>query len=93
VLGVHFNGGQAGEPTVRYAEAPKPYKEPTAAEACADRRMELLGEEGEPTRPKEVVVTAREARFKEGVVYRAAPDPCVGLRPQPIRHKLAPCGR
>ena len=64
-------GGAHSVPVVRYGDAPKRYKEPTQAEACAAWLVDLLEEAGEPMRPKEVVELAREYGFPRATVYRA----------------------
>ncbi len=58
-------------PVLRYTTAPRPYREPTQAEACADWLLKTLKEAGEPLRPKDILALAREAGFTQGVVYRA----------------------
>ncbi len=58
-------------PLLRYTAAPRPYREPTKADACADWLLETLRQAGEALRPKEILALAREAGFTQGVVYRA----------------------
>ena len=66
-------GGDAGMavPWLRWAEAPRAYREPTQAEECAEWLVELLAVAGEPVRPKEVVALAKEVGFPRATVYRA----------------------
>ena len=40
---------------LRYTDAPRPYREPTLADACAEWLVAVLEEAGEPLKPKEVV--------------------------------------
>ncbi len=58
-------------PVLRYTAAPRPYREPTQADACADWLLETLRQAGQAMRPKEILALAREAGFTQGVVYRA----------------------
>jgi hypothetical protein len=58
-------------PVLRYTAPPKPYREPTQADACAEWLLETLREAGEALRPKDILALAREAGFTQGVVYRA----------------------
>jgi len=80
-LGVRFEEGPSGHEFheldegkvvwVRYGEAPQAFREPTQAEACAGWLVEVLEEEGEPMRPKEVVELGKEYGFTRATVYRA----------------------
>jgi hypothetical protein len=58
-------------PVLRYTAAPRPYREPTQADACADWLLETLRQAGQALRPRDVLALAREAGFTQGVVYRA----------------------
>ncbi|MBN1139727.1 MAG: hypothetical protein JXM73_24355 [Anaerolineae bacterium] len=59
---------------MRYGDAPRPFREPTQAEACAAWLLDLLEEAGEPVKPKDVVALGKEAGFSQGVIYRARKD-------------------
>ena len=45
---------RAGAPILNYTKAPKPYRELTQAEECAEWLVEVLEEAGEPMKPKEI---------------------------------------
>ena len=70
-LGVHFEDNGRAAPEIRYGDAPQAYKKATQTETCAEWLLETLQEAGEPMRPKEVLVLAKEYGFKEGTIYRA----------------------
>lgn len=52
-------------------EAPKPYKEPTKIDLCAEWMIEILAEEGKPMQPKELEALAQKLGFKRDAVYEA----------------------
>jgi hypothetical protein len=52
-------------------EAPKPYREPTQTEMCAEWLANALRDLGEPIRPKEVIEMAEEVGFSRATIYRA----------------------
>ena len=71
-LGVVLDSGEGdGAVWVRYAEAPRGWREPTLAEECAEWLVDLLEEAGEGMRPKDVVRVAEEYGFTRATVYRA----------------------
>jgi len=70
-LGVRFEDNGQAAPEIRYGEVPKPHREPTKAEACANWLLELLQEVGEPMQPKEVIELGKEVGFKQATIYRA----------------------
>ena len=58
-------------PKIFFGDAPKPYKEPTKMELCADWILDVLAEAGEPIQPKELEALAYQAGFKRDTFYAA----------------------
>ena len=70
-LGLRFEDNGNTAPALCYGDAPKAFKEPTQAEACAAWLVEVLEEAGEPMRPRDMLELGAEAGFTQGVIYRA----------------------
>ncbi len=70
-LELTFEPADAGAPRLCYREAPQKVRPPTLTQECADWLVQLLGEAGEPMRPKEAYTLAEEVGFTRGIVYRA----------------------
>jgi KaiC/GvpD/RAD55 family RecA-like ATPase len=58
-------------PKIFFGDAPKPYKEPTKMEQCAEWVLDTLAEAGEPMPPKELEALAYQAGFKRDTFYAA----------------------
>ena len=58
-------------PTLRYGEPPVAHREKTQVEECGEWLVEVLGEAGEPVKPKGIVKMAEEVGFSRSAVYRA----------------------
>mgnify|MGYP006921345251 CR=1 FL=1 len=58
-------------PMIFFGDAPKPYREPSKAQMCADWIIETLTDEGSPMQPKELEVLAQKAGFKRDTFYSA----------------------
>jgi hypothetical protein len=70
-LGYDVFNDQSGNPQIVYSEAPKPYREPTQAELCAEWILEALVEEEEPIKPRDLLEMATKAGFKRDTFYAA----------------------
>jgi len=70
-IGLEFVSVHPNAPELRYGRAPEPYESPTKADSCADWLFDLLEEQGEAMRPKEIVELAKEAGYSRSVVYQA----------------------
>lgn len=66
-----FNDSKSDNPVIIFSEAPKPYKEPSQAELCANWILESLEEAGEPIKPKDLESLASKAGFKRDTFYSA----------------------
>ena len=60
-----------GNPKIFFGDAPKPYKEPTKTQACAEWMIETLTGEGKPMKPKELETMALQEGFRRGIFYEA----------------------
>ena len=66
-----FSDSKSDNPVIVFSEAPKPYKEPTQAELCANWIIESLEEADEPIKPKELEALAQKVGFKRDTFYAA----------------------
>jgi hypothetical protein len=70
-IGVEFLPLQPKGVMLRYGEPPQRYQEPTKVNECAEWLFQTLTEAGEPIKPGDIVVQAKEAGFSRATVYRA----------------------
>jgi hypothetical protein len=72
-IGVHFRPHPDNSDVARitYGEAPKPYKEPTRVEECADWILTQLLDAGEPIRPAELISHGEHDGYYSSLIYRA----------------------
>lgn len=70
-LGYEVLSDANGNPKMFFVEPPKPYKEPTKIEQCAEWLLDALASAGKPMPPKELESMAAEAGFKRDVLYSA----------------------
>lgn len=66
-----FNDPKSDNPVIVFSEAPKPYKEPTQAELCANWIIESLEEADEPIKPRDLESLAQKVGFKRDTFYAA----------------------
>lgn len=66
-----FNDPKSDNPVIVFSEAPKPYKEPTQAELCANWILESLEEADEPIKPRKLEALAQKVGFKRDTFYAA----------------------
>lgn len=66
-----FNDPKSDNPVIVFSEAPKPYKEPTQAELCANWILESLEEADEPIKPRDLEALAQKVGFKRDTFYAA----------------------
>lgn len=71
-LGLLFEGnGDAGAPTLRYTDPPKPYRDPSETDQCAKWLLTVLTDAAEGMRPRELVSLADDAGWSRATLYRA----------------------
>jgi len=70
-LGYEVLSDANGNPMIFFGDAPKPYKEPTKAELCAEWITDTLEAEGKPMQPKELEARAAQEGFKRDTFYSA----------------------
>ncbi len=70
-LGYEVLRDENGNPKMFFGDAPKPYKEPTKVQKCADWIIATLEEAGEPMQPKELETMAEQEGYKRGNFYDA----------------------
>jgi len=69
MLGPHPDNERVA--TVRYGDAPEPYRSPSNVELCADWIVDVIRECGEPMSPAEVIELGQREGYGERMVYRA----------------------
>jgi hypothetical protein len=72
-IGVQFNPHPANAEIAQltYGAAPKPFKEPTKLDECADWLLSTLLELGQPVKPSELVALGKDAGYRRSTIYRA----------------------
>lgn len=70
-LGYEVLSDANDNPMIFFGDAPKPYKEPSKADQCAEWLLDTLEAEEKPMQPKELMAMALQEGFKRDAFYKA----------------------